>query len=70
MAGLRTTFQHFRYKSCGMAVKIIQDVENTQIRKRPKEKFMIWSKHEVDPKDFVGQFETWLKALDQLYGKS
>ena len=49
--------------------KIIAAVEETQILKRPKEKFKIWCKFDVSPTDFVGQFETWLQALKDLYGE-
>jgi CheY-like chemotaxis protein len=46
---------------------ILKSLEETQIYNRPKEKFMIWAKLDLDPDDFVGQFETWIEALAQLY---
>lgn len=46
-------------------LKMLQEV---QLEHRPEERFEVWSKHGLDPDDFADQFETWLKAVDELYG--
>ena len=48
-------------------LKMLQEV---QLEHRPDERFEVWSKHGLDPDDFADQFETWLKAVEELYGGS
>ena len=48
-------------------LRMLQEV---QLEHRPNERFEVWSKHGLDPDDFADQFETWLKAVEELYGSS
>lgn len=44
-------------------------LQEVQLEHRPNERFEVWSKHGLDPDDFADQFQTWLKAVEELYGR-